>query len=371
MTIMPTKTELALETSQQGVSNEVLIVIMDPVMKYTTLPSHLRVIHHSIHNDDGNPSSANIKQALRSLDNIKLLACYKTLYSLTRQMIFKSIFNLISMGSLKRASGHRKAEHELTTQSVYTKVVVPHSSGVEFIATCSYLIDEYKDMMKAQGRTVEVRDLPTIDLEELIKLRICERVLDIVSWVAEGPSRQQVGAARGGAEIDLEVSQDAPVEATESREGGAADECEPRAATCDDKGDDKRACQVESDRGPMVLVPQLSRPKPSMMHDHPDSWTFYAFASMVDIANMLYLIWNDEEWVIMGMPIVIIEQLAKDGENNVFWSRNDEAQESLLNLKNTSYHSRQIRCIPRLRRIQDHCLTLKNTPYPHQQICRI
>ncbi|GKB78824.1 hypothetical protein Tco_0945719 [Tanacetum coccineum] len=69
MGIMPTKTELALEQSQQSVSNEVL---------------NIRVIPHSIHSDDGNPSSANIKQALR----------------------------------LKRASGHRKDEHELTTQSV-------------------------------------------------------------------------------------------------------------------------------------------------------------------------------------------------------------------------------------------------------------
>ncbi|GKD35186.1 hypothetical protein Tco_1250695 [Tanacetum coccineum] len=69
MGIMPTKTELALEQSQQSVSNEVL---------------NIRVIPHNIHSDDGNPSSANIKQAL----------------------------------CLKRASGHRKDEHKLTTQSV-------------------------------------------------------------------------------------------------------------------------------------------------------------------------------------------------------------------------------------------------------------
>ncbi|GJZ54398.1 hypothetical protein Tco_0609283 [Tanacetum coccineum] len=50
MGIMPTKTELALEQTQQGVSNEVL---------------NIRMILLSIHNDDGNPTSANIKQALR------------------------------------------------------------------------------------------------------------------------------------------------------------------------------------------------------------------------------------------------------------------------------------------------------------------
>ncbi|GJZ64238.1 hypothetical protein Tco_0620659 [Tanacetum coccineum] len=52
MGIMLTKTELALEQTQQGVSDEVL---------------NIRVILLSIHNDDGNPTSANIKQALRQV----------------------------------------------------------------------------------------------------------------------------------------------------------------------------------------------------------------------------------------------------------------------------------------------------------------
>ncbi|GJU99965.1 hypothetical protein Tco_1329236, partial [Tanacetum coccineum] len=50
MRIMPTKKELALEQTQQGVSDKVL---------------NIRVILYSIHSDDGNPASANIKQALR------------------------------------------------------------------------------------------------------------------------------------------------------------------------------------------------------------------------------------------------------------------------------------------------------------------
>ncbi|GJZ40589.1 hypothetical protein Tco_0587475 [Tanacetum coccineum] len=41
---MPTKTELLLEQTQQGASDEVLIVIMDPVMQCTTLPSHSRFL---------------------------------------------------------------------------------------------------------------------------------------------------------------------------------------------------------------------------------------------------------------------------------------------------------------------------------------
>ncbi|GJT45432.1 hypothetical protein Tco_0954147 [Tanacetum coccineum] len=65
--------------------------------------------------------------------------------------------------------------------------------------------------IQAKALTVEVRDLPTIDLEELIKLRIGERVMDTVSWFAEGPPRQQVGATGRDTQIDLEVPQDAPV----------------------------------------------------------------------------------------------------------------------------------------------------------------
>ncbi|GKB34743.1 hypothetical protein Tco_0879685 [Tanacetum coccineum] len=67
MGIIQTKTELTLEQTQQGVNDEVLIVIMDPVMQCTTLPSHSRTSERylSIHSDDGNPSKSNIKQVLR------------------------------------------------------------------------------------------------------------------------------------------------------------------------------------------------------------------------------------------------------------------------------------------------------------------
>ncbi|GJY75298.1 hypothetical protein Tco_0480414 [Tanacetum coccineum] len=51
-----TKTELTLEQTQQGVSDEVL---------------NIRVMLHTIHSEDGNPTSANIKQALRQ-DHVKI-----------------------------------------------------------------------------------------------------------------------------------------------------------------------------------------------------------------------------------------------------------------------------------------------------------
>ncbi|GJX53123.1 hypothetical protein Tco_0281492 [Tanacetum coccineum] len=58
--------------------------------------------------------------------------------------------------------------------------------------------------------TVEVRDLPTIDPDELIKLRICERVIDTVVWVSKGPPRQQFGATGGDAQIDPEHAPQMP-----------------------------------------------------------------------------------------------------------------------------------------------------------------
>ncbi|GKE17061.1 hypothetical protein Tco_1424638 [Tanacetum coccineum] len=47
----------------------------------------------------------------------------------------------------------------------------------------------WRDLLEQslQTLTVEVRELPTIDLEELIRLRICERLLDIVAWAPQMP----------------------------------------------------------------------------------------------------------------------------------------------------------------------------------------
>ncbi|GKA36873.1 hypothetical protein Tco_0723438, partial [Tanacetum coccineum] len=62
-----------------------------------------------------------------------------------------------------------------------------------------------------QTLTVKVHELPTINPEYLIRLRICERLLDTVAWVAEGPKMQQVGATGGDAQVDPEVPHDAHV----------------------------------------------------------------------------------------------------------------------------------------------------------------
>nr|GEX59214.1 hypothetical protein [Tanacetum cinerariifolium] len=48
---------------------------------------------------------------------------------------------------------------------------------------------------RLQGLTVIIRDLPMIDMAELVRLQICEDLDDTWAWVALGPERQQVAAA--------------------------------------------------------------------------------------------------------------------------------------------------------------------------------
>nr|GEY79436.1 hypothetical protein [Tanacetum cinerariifolium] len=60
-------------------------------------------------------------------------------------------------------------------------------------------------LARLQGLTVTVRDLPVIDMDELVRLQICKELDDTWDWVALGPERQpdvMVGA--------LEIDEGAP-----------------------------------------------------------------------------------------------------------------------------------------------------------------
>nr|GEX39179.1 hypothetical protein [Tanacetum cinerariifolium] len=46
-----------------------------------------------------------------------------------------------------------------------------------------------------QGLTVVVGELKMIDMDELVRLRICERLGDTWAWVATGPEMQQAAVA--------------------------------------------------------------------------------------------------------------------------------------------------------------------------------
>ncbi|GKD88659.1 hypothetical protein Tco_1364166, partial [Tanacetum coccineum] len=106
MGIMQTKTKLTLEQIQQGVSDEVL----------ESIEENIKVMLHSIHSDDGNPTSATIKQVLRQ--------------------IIINRFTLIVMSSLRRPGKENKQVRSVLTEpEVHVKMEMktPYSSRVKFI----------------------------------------------------------------------------------------------------------------------------------------------------------------------------------------------------------------------------------------------
>ncbi|GKC89204.1 hypothetical protein Tco_1149853 [Tanacetum coccineum] len=58
-----------------------------------------------------------------------------------------------------------------------------------------------------RGLTVVVRNLTVIDMDELARFRICERLGDTWAWVAPRPERQQVVAA-GVAQANQEIPEE-------------------------------------------------------------------------------------------------------------------------------------------------------------------
>ncbi|GJU74585.1 RNA-directed DNA polymerase, eukaryota [Tanacetum coccineum] len=62
---------------------------------------------------------------------------------------------------------------------------------------------------RLQGLTVIVRDLPVIDMDELVRLHICVELDDTWAWVAPGPERQP-DAATGAPEDALIADEGAP-----------------------------------------------------------------------------------------------------------------------------------------------------------------
>ncbi|GJR65485.1 hypothetical protein Tco_0011550 [Tanacetum coccineum] len=105
----------------------------------STVTSRILPLHSDtkvIHNDDGNPSRANIKQAL--------------------------VGDLCDSIRIKLVTTGKKQWSILTDSKDYIKMdmEVPGSSRLtRFIATCSYSTDTYKDIMKAQ---IHVSRLPLL-----------------------------------------------------------------------------------------------------------------------------------------------------------------------------------------------------------------
>ncbi|GJZ81289.1 hypothetical protein Tco_0646283 [Tanacetum coccineum] len=69
-----------------------------------------------------------------------------------------------------------------------------------------------------------------------------------------------------------------------------------------------------------------------------------------------------------SLKALSIEHMVKVSEKARIMEHKRRVQESLLILTTyTAYHSRSIRCIQDFDELKDHCLTLKNTSYPHQR----
>ncbi|GJT33595.1 hypothetical protein Tco_0924014 [Tanacetum coccineum] len=116
----------------------------------------------------------------------------------------------------------------LTEPEIFTKVGIPHSSRVKFIATCSYSINEYKHMMKAQvfstwmafggntrdlgsfgEETDEITDLHQI-LEEVLLTEHGDGVASIKrrrrDLFSDGVWNLETASGRGRLKEDLESS---------------------------------------------------------------------------------------------------------------------------------------------------------------------
>ncbi|GKC89997.1 hypothetical protein Tco_1150646 [Tanacetum coccineum] len=59
-----------------------------------------------------------------------------------------------------------------------------------------------------RGLTIVVCDLTMIDMDELVRLHICERLLGIPNWVAIGLERQQAGAVAEAAHVEPKVAEE-------------------------------------------------------------------------------------------------------------------------------------------------------------------
>ncbi|GKB76085.1 hypothetical protein Tco_0942980 [Tanacetum coccineum] len=63
-------------------------------------------------------------------------------------------FTLIVLSALRRSDKENKQVRSVLTEPEM-EMKIPHSSNVKFITACSYSIDEYNDMMKAQIYVVQ------------------------------------------------------------------------------------------------------------------------------------------------------------------------------------------------------------------------
>ncbi|GJR05150.1 hypothetical protein Tco_0528134 [Tanacetum coccineum] len=144
---MWTKTELTLEETQQGVSDEVLVSIegVKNEKEKVKLKGEKKEALLTPRTSDayaGNP----IKEILFNLN----LPDH-------RSVLMEPEVNPTKPGRMtKPYSSTIFIANYFITGSCKDEMEIPYSGKVKFITVCSYLIDKYKDMMKAQVHVTQV-----------------------------------------------------------------------------------------------------------------------------------------------------------------------------------------------------------------------
>ncbi|GJT05606.1 hypothetical protein Tco_0840068 [Tanacetum coccineum] len=120
-------------------------------------------------------------------------------------------FTLIVLSALRRSDNENKQVGPHGT-GIYTELVIPHSSRVEFISTCSYSINEYKDMVKSQV-TTSPSPLPSSPPFRLSRKR-CRSPTPSPTDIPQPPSRMVPPCKRVRDAPAVSSQQDTPAEAT-------------------------------------------------------------------------------------------------------------------------------------------------------------
>ncbi|GKA18475.1 hypothetical protein Tco_0698390 [Tanacetum coccineum] len=109
-----------------------------------------------------------------------------SLYTYIRDLVRRLCYKLISY-SISGRGGHLKMHVEGRKSGA-------RLSGGHFIGRLAHHFGLVSDD-GLRGLSVVARELPLIDMGELVKLNICMKIGDDWAWVAPGPERQQVAAA--------------------------------------------------------------------------------------------------------------------------------------------------------------------------------
>nr|GEW22509.1 hypothetical protein [Tanacetum cinerariifolium] len=88
-------------------------------------------------------------------------------------------------------SGRCQAHKKVTATNLFYLRIMDDRMAINV----PYLLAQLLAEGRLWGVKLVLRNLLMIDMDELVRLRICDRLGDTWAWVAPGPERQQVAAA--------------------------------------------------------------------------------------------------------------------------------------------------------------------------------